>query len=126
MATRKITPAYIAAHIRRVLKDGGSAPHTEGVQHFFKEEIKSRGWYTGELRKVSVRFRRTILKQRGLEFSVKVANELFSGEVLDEKNLAVFLLENQLPNLREREFRFLRNGSAGSPPGPTTMRWFTI
>ena len=64
MAKPKITPAYIAAHIRRVLIDGGSAPHAEGVQWFFKEEVKSRGWYTGELRQVAVRFRRTILRER--------------------------------------------------------------
>ena len=94
MPKRKITPAYIAAHVRRVLKDGGSAPHAEGVQHFFKEEVKSRGWYTGELRKVAVRFRRVILKEQGLEFLLKVADQLFSGDVLDEKNFAVFLLEH--------------------------------
>jgi 3-methyladenine DNA glycosylase AlkD len=105
MPGRKITPVYIAAHIRRVLKDGGSAPHAEGVQHFFKEVIKSRGWYTAELRKVAVRFRRTILKERGLEFLVKVADELFSGEVLEEKNFAVMLLENQTQNFGDREFR---------------------
>ena len=69
MPKRKITPAYIAAHIRRVLIDGGSAPHAEGVQWFFKEEIKSRGWYTAELRKLAVRFRRTILAEQGLSFS---------------------------------------------------------
>jgi len=55
MAKQK-TPAYIAGHIRRVLKDGGSAPHAEGVQWFFKEAIKSRGWYTAELRKVAYDF----------------------------------------------------------------------
>jgi hypothetical protein len=27
MPMREITPDYIADHIRRVLKDGGSAPH---------------------------------------------------------------------------------------------------
>jgi hypothetical protein len=31
MPKRKISPRYIADHIRRVLKDGGSAPHAEGV-----------------------------------------------------------------------------------------------
>ena len=41
------TPAYIATHIRTVLKNGGSAPHVEEVQWFFKQEVKSRGWYTG-------------------------------------------------------------------------------
>jgi len=44
MSNSRVTPSYIADHIRRVLKDGGSAPHSEDVQHFFKEEIKSRGW----------------------------------------------------------------------------------
>ena len=68
MAKHKITPAYIAAHIRRVLKDGGSAPHAEGVQWFFKEEFTSRGWYTAELRKVAVRFRRTIIREQDLGF----------------------------------------------------------
>ena len=74
MAKRKLSPEYIAAHIRRVLKDGGSAPHAEGVQHFFKEEIRSRGWYTAELRRVAVRFRRTVVKEQGKDFLVRVAD----------------------------------------------------
>jgi 3-methyladenine DNA glycosylase AlkD len=102
---RKPTPAYIAAHIRRVLKDGGSAPHSAEVQWFFKEEIKSRGWYTAELRKVAVRFRRTILGELGLPFLIKVADKLFSGKVLEEKVFAVFLLENQTGNFGDREFK---------------------
>src|SRR5664279_127594 len=93
MSTREITPAYIADHIRRVLKDGGSAPHSEEVQHFFKEEVQSRGWYTAELRKFAVRFRRSIVRERGLHFLVQVADKLFSGQVLEEKVMAVFLLE---------------------------------
>src|SRR5437870_7277778 len=97
MTKRAITPRYIADHIRRVLKDGGSAPHAEGVQRFFKEEIKSRGWYTAELRKLAVRFRRSILNQMGQDFLVQVADELFSGEMLDEKNIAVFLLQTLTP-----------------------------
>jgi 3-methyladenine DNA glycosylase AlkD len=105
MPTRRITPKYIAGHIRRVLKDGGSAPHSEEVQRFFKEEIKSRGWYTAELRKVAVRFRRSIVREKGLEFLVRVADQLFSGRVLEEKIFAVFLLENQTALLTEKEFR---------------------
>jgi 3-methyladenine DNA glycosylase AlkD len=105
MPNRKLTPSYIAAHIRRVLKDGGSAPHAEGVQWFFKEEIKSRGWYTAELRKVAVRFRRTIVKEAGLSFLVQVANELFSGRVLEEKVFAVFLLEKDTAKLNDADFR---------------------
>jgi len=116
MPKRKITPAYIAAHVRRVLKDGGSAPHAEGVQHFFKEEVKSRGWYTGELRKVAVRFRRVILKEQGLEFLVKVADQLFSGEVLDEKNFAVFLLETLTGEFDDEQFKLFESwlGRIGS------------
>ncbi|MBZ5570784.1 MAG: DNA alkylation repair protein [Acidobacteriia bacterium] len=104
MPKRKVTPTYIAAHIRRVLKDGGSAPHLEEVQWFFKEEVRSRGWYTAELRKVAVRFRRTILKELGLPFLLEVADELFSGQILEEKVFAVFLLENLTDNFGDVEF----------------------
>src|SRR5262252_9942769 len=93
MLKRRITPAYIAAHIRRVLKDGGSAPHAEGVHCFFQEEVKSRGWYTAELRKVAVRFRRTIVREQGLAFLLKVADQLYRGRILEEKVFAIFLLE---------------------------------
>ena len=105
MSNNKLTPSYIAAHVRRVLKDGGSAPHAEGAQRFFKEEIKSRGWHTAELRKVAVRFRRTIIQEAGLPFLVEVADELFSGSVLEEKVFAVFLLEKQTDQLNDADFR---------------------
>ena len=105
MPARKITPDYIADHIRRVLKDGGSTPHSKDVQHFFKEVIKSRGWYTAELRKFAVRFRRSIARERGLDFVVQVADDLFSGRVLEEKVMAVFLLENQTKHFSDDEFQ---------------------
>lgn len=105
MPKGKLSPAYIAAHIRRVLKDGGSAPHAEDVQWFFKEEVKSRGWYTAELRKVAIRLRRTILQEQSLEFLIAVADQLFTGEILDEKNCAVMLLENRTEQFGEAEFR---------------------
>jgi 3-methyladenine DNA glycosylase AlkD len=104
MAKRKITPECIAAHIRRVLKDGGSAPHAEGVQWFFKEEIKSRGWYTAELRKVALRFRRTILRERDARFLLNVADQLFRGRILEEKVFAVFLLEKLTDDFGDAEF----------------------
>lgn len=109
MPKRKITPAYIAAHIRRVLEDGGSAPHSEEVQWFFKEEIKSRGWYAGELRKVAVRFRRTILREQGYEFLLQVADKLFAGRVLEEKVFAVFLLETLTEQFGDSEFRLFES-----------------
>jgi 3-methyladenine DNA glycosylase AlkD len=100
-----VTPNYIADHIRRVLKDGGSAPHSEDVQRFFKEEIQSRGWYTAELRRFAVRFRRAITRERGMEFLVQVADQLFSGRILEEKVTAVFLLEKQTDNFGDNEFK---------------------
>ncbi|MGB9235149.1 MAG: DNA alkylation repair protein [Terriglobales bacterium] len=105
MPVRKVTPNYIADHIRRVLRDGGSAPHSEEVQWFFKQEVKSRGWYTAELRKVAVRSRRSIAREMGMEFLVRVADELFSECVLEEKVFAVFLLEKQTDLLGQKEFR---------------------
>jgi 3-methyladenine DNA glycosylase AlkD len=100
-------PAYIAAHIRTVLKTGGSAPHSEDVQRFFKHEVKSRGWYTAELRKLAKRFRRTILAEHGQAYLLRVADELFSGEVLEEKNSAVMLLEGMTPEFGPAEFKLL-------------------
>jgi len=105
MSNSKVTPVYIADHIRRVLKDGGSAPHSEDVQRFFKEEIQSRGWYTAELRKFAVRFQRSIARERGMDFLVQVADELFSGQVLEEKVMAVLLLEKPISNFGDREFQ---------------------
>jgi 3-methyladenine DNA glycosylase AlkD len=109
MPRRKITPNYIAAHIRRVLKDGGSAPHAEEVQWFFKEEIKSRGWYTGELRKVAVRFRRTILKELGLPFLLQVTDKLFTGRCLEEKIFAVLMLQTLTDKFNDSEFRLFES-----------------
>jgi len=104
MPRRKITPKYIAAHIRQVLKDGGSAPHAADVQRFFKEVVKSRGWRTAELRRVAVRFRRQILRELGSDFLLAVADCLFSGRVLEEKHFGVFLLENGTREFGDREF----------------------
>ena len=50
MAKAKLSPSTVAKEIRQVLQEGGSADHAQGVQWFFKEEIKSHGWYTAELR----------------------------------------------------------------------------
>ncbi len=105
MSNSKVTPKQIADHIRRVLKDGGSAPHSEDVQHFFKEEIKFRGWYTAELRKFAVRFRRSIAREKGMDFVVRVAYDLFNGRILEEKITAVFLLEKQTDKFGDKEFQ---------------------
>ncbi|HEY1732343.1 MAG TPA: DNA alkylation repair protein [Terriglobales bacterium] len=103
------SPAYIAKHIRRVLLDGASAPHTEEVQRFFKEEIKSRGWYTGELRKLATRFRRTILAENGQDFLVQVADQLFRGKVLEEKIFAVTMLQGIVDDFGRPEFKLFES-----------------
>jgi 3-methyladenine DNA glycosylase AlkD len=98
-------PASVAARIRRVLKDGGSAEHAAGVQWFFKEEIKSHGWRAAALRRAMRQHRKEILREHNLAFLVKVADELFSGRVLEEKTAAVLLLENLDAKFRDSEFR---------------------
>lgn len=88
---RRPTPAGLARQIRQMLKDGGSAEHAQGVQWFFKEEIKSHGWYTtAALRKAAVRSRREIHEAYGLGLALQVAHCLFSGTILEEKIFAVF------------------------------------
>ena len=102
-------PSQIAAHIRRVLKDGGSAPHSEEVQWFFKEEIASRGWYTQDLRRVAARFRRQLIAEAGLDYLVAVADQLFQGKILEEKVFAVFLLEKSTASFGDKEFRLFES-----------------
>jgi 3-methyladenine DNA glycosylase AlkD len=109
MKKRKPTPAGIAAEIRRVLEGEGSAEHAEGVQWFFKEEIKSHGWYTADLRRLAVRCRRSIQKESGFGFLVQVANQLFRGRVLEEKIFAVFLLEKLTGDLDDDDFAMLES-----------------
>jgi 3-methyladenine DNA glycosylase AlkD len=98
------TPAQIATQIRRLLKDSGSDDHATGVQRFFKEEIKSYGWRTADMRRAARWFRKEIGNQQGLEFLVDVADRLFSGSVLEEKIVAVFLLERLDRGFGDREF----------------------
>jgi 3-methyladenine DNA glycosylase AlkD len=105
MSSHKTTPAKIAAQIRHALKHGGSAEHAAGVQWFFKEEIKSRGWYTADLRRAVRQLRKDIRSAHGLDFLVQVADQLFSGSVLEEKVAAVFLLENLDAEFGDREFK---------------------
>jgi 3-methyladenine DNA glycosylase AlkD len=109
MTTRRPSPATIAAEIRHLLRNGGSAEHAAGVQWFFKDEIKSHGWYTAKLRDVAVRCRRRIREEFGLDFLVQVADKLFAGRVLEEKVFAVFLLEKMTGEFGDAEFRLFES-----------------
>ena len=109
MTTRKPSPRTMAAEIRHLLREGGSAEHAEGVEWFFHEEIKSHGWYTAKLRSLALRCRRKIRKESGLEFLLQVADKLFAGKVLEEKIFAVFLLENLTAEFGPTEFRLFES-----------------
>jgi 3-methyladenine DNA glycosylase AlkD len=95
---------YIADHLRHVLINGASAPHTAEVERFFKEEIQSRGWYTGEIRKLARRFTKVIKGDAGVPYLVEIADNLFRGRVLEEKILAVQLLETSTKDLTRADF----------------------
>jgi 3-methyladenine DNA glycosylase AlkD len=97
--------AQVAAQIRQMLKGGGSAEHAAGVQWFFKEEIRSHGWYTDALRRAVRQCRHEILREHDFDFLVRVADKLFSGRVLEEKVAAVFLLEKMDAQFGDREFK---------------------
>ena len=97
--------AEIAAQIRHFLRDGGSAEHASGVQWFFKEEIQSHGWYAADLRRAIRSARLEILRDHDFAFLVRVADQLFSGSVLEEKVAAVLLLENMDGQCGDREFK---------------------
>ena len=105
MPRLKTTPTAVATQIRNALKNGGSPEHAAGVQWFFKDEIKSHGWYTADLRRAAVRSRREVRKEHGLDFLIKIADRLFSGSVLEEKIAAVFLLEKLDSDFGDAEFK---------------------
>ena len=109
MTSGKPSPASLAAEIRRLLKDGGSPEHATGVQWFFKEEVKSHGWYTAKLRSAAIQSHRQIRQEYGLDVLLQVADKLFAGGVLDEKVFAVFLLAKLTDNFGDAEFRLFES-----------------
>jgi 3-methyladenine DNA glycosylase AlkD len=105
----KPTAATTAKEIRHMLKTGGSLEHVRTAQRFFKEEIESYGWRTGDLRRAVVRKRREILRQSDLKFLLQVADNLFKGNINEEKNAAVFLLEDLTDKFGDPEFSMLES-----------------
>ena len=108
--------------IRHALQDGGSAEHAAGVQWFFKEEIKSHGWYTADLRRAMRRCRRDILREHDFNFLVDVADKLFCGSVLEEKIAAVLLLEKMDLHFTDPSSADSKSGWTASAAGPITTR----
>jgi len=103
------TPGKVARQIRNTLKDGGSAERASGIQWFFKDEIKSRGWRTADLRRAIRRCRKEILREHDIAFLVSVAYQLFSGRVLEEKAAGILLLENMTDRCGDREFKLFES-----------------
>jgi 3-methyladenine DNA glycosylase AlkD len=105
MASRKkSTPARVAAEIRALLRRPGCAEHADRIPSFFKEKTKSHGWYTGDLRRLAGQYRRAIQKQFGVNFLVRVADQLFSGRVGEEKILGILLLEKLTAKFEDPHF----------------------
>lgn len=100
----KSSPNKIATEIRTILRTRGSAEHATGVQWFFKEHVKSHGWYTAALRAFARQRRRELLQEHDVEFLIQVADRLFTGRVLEEKIFAVLLIENLTSKLDESHF----------------------
>ncbi len=109
MPKKEYTPAQAAIQIRKTLKQGGSADHAAGVQRFFKEEIQSHGWRAADLRRAIRLRRKQILLDHDFPFLVQVADELFSGSVLEEKAAGILLLENLDSQCGDREFRLFES-----------------
>ena len=105
--TPQRTAAAAARAIVAQLKTHGSPEHAAGVQWFFKEEVRSHGWYTADLR----RYARALHKELATsqQLLLEVAERLFAGRVLEEKALAVTMLEPSLKRFGAAEFaRFER------------------
>ena len=109
MTCSTATPAQIAEQIRSALKEGGSHDHAAGVQWFFKDVIQSHGWRTADLRRAVRLDRKEILRDHDLGFLLNVADQLFSGRVLEEKVAGIFLLENLDARFGDREFRLFES-----------------
>jgi len=109
MGKRKTTSASVANEIRRALKASGSPERSSSVQRFFREEVQSHGWRTADLRRAALRWRREILQESDLTFLLQVADHLFAGTINEDKNVAVFLLENITDKFGDEEFRLLES-----------------
>jgi 3-methyladenine DNA glycosylase AlkD len=109
MSPRTDTSKKVASQIRMALKDGGLAERASGIQWFFKEEIRSHGWRTADLRRAIRSYRKEILREHDFDFLVRVADQLFSGPVLEEKVAGIFLIENLTEKCGDDEFKLFES-----------------
>jgi len=96
----------VAANVRAIcahLRANGSAEHAAGVQWFFKEEIRSHGWYTAPLRAYARVVHRALAADPAA--LLDAAEALFASPVLEEKVLAVTMLQPSLRHFGGAELR---------------------
>ena len=96
------------SQIRAQLKGGAYAEHAAGVQWFFKEEVRSHGWYTAALRRFANSARKEILKDGEEPLLMHVADKMFSGPYLEERIVGVFLLEKSASQYGRAEFLYVK------------------
>ncbi len=97
-ATRRV-PGLVR-EVRAHLEAHGSREHAAGVQWFFKEEVRSYGWYTADLRAYGRTLHRALSGDPPV--LLDVADRLFGGRTLEEKALAVVMLEPSVRPARTR------------------------
>jgi 3-methyladenine DNA glycosylase AlkD len=85
------------------LKAHGSPEHAAGVQWFFKERVQSHGWYTAALRRYAKSLHTQLAADPAL--LLDVAEQLFASPALEEKVLAVTMLQPSLHRFGDAEFR---------------------
>jgi len=88
--------------ICRHLKARGSAEHAAGVQWFFKEQVRSHGWYAADLRRYARALHRDLAGDPAR--LLEVAESLFARPVLEEKATAVCMLQPSLYRFGNSEF----------------------
>jgi len=98
-----------AQEVRQALAGRGSAAIAASSQRFFKERVKAHGWKTATLRGFAHEWRRKLTKEGGISFVVEVADQLFRPGFNEEKNFAIFLLEQSPAKLSEAEFRLFED-----------------
>jgi 3-methyladenine DNA glycosylase AlkD len=101
--------------IRAHLEAHGSTEHAAGVQWFFKEEVRSYGWYTADLRTYARELHKGLSADPPL--MLDVADRLFNGKSLEEKALAVVMVARSLPAPRAAARRAKTPPRAAFVPG---------
>lgn len=99
----KHTVPSVARAIVTHLKSHGCPEHAAGAQRYFSEPVRSYGWYAADLRRYAREMHDALATDQAL--LLDVAERLFAGAVLEEKALAVTMLEPSLKRFGSAEFR---------------------